>query len=75
MNWLTLESRNLHRVAYDRRSRELHVIFKAAVHLVYTYTNVGPRLFARLVSARSIGRFFSRKIRLNPKHPYTRRPW
>lgn len=74
VRWYTVESSNLHKVAYDPLDKVLEVRFVAAPHWVYSYQKVGLLKFARLLTAESVGGYFNEQIRSKPLfHPFTKR--
>lgn len=67
-------SRNLAEVGYDPLTKQLEVVFRNALKVLYTYKNVGVMKFVKLLTADSVGQYFQEAIRSRPKlHPYTRK--
>jgi hypothetical protein len=60
-----VKSRILRSVAYDDSTKILEIEFQTG--LVYRYSGVPPKVFADLMHADEIGKYFSKKIR--PRFP------
>ena len=56
-----VRSSTLQAVAYDEASRTLFVQFRSAA--TYEYRDVPPETYGALLAARSVGRYFTNKIR------------
>ena len=63
MRWTSVNSDNLLRVAYTEKGKLLHVIFRKAPGIMYTYYNVSKKTYLNLLSAYSVGEFFHHRIR------------
>ncbi len=74
MNRFPVRSANLLEVGYDLDRRLLEVVFRADPRWIYTYRRVTVMKFVQLITAVSVGSFFSEEIRSRPrKHPYSKR--
>ena len=67
---LIVESEVFNAVAYDMSSRRLTLYFDSGE--IYVYHDISDHLFAGLMSAESMGRYFSRHIR--DRCRFSRRP-
>jgi hypothetical protein len=67
IQWQSVESSNLLRVAYDAKGMQLLVQFRKTGR-VYAYQNVDRQLFEDLVNADSVGKFFNEHIRNEDYH-------
>ena len=66
-----VDSSQIVSIGYEPETQKLEIEFKT--RSVYEYANVEPEVYAELMSAESIGRFFGQKIKSNPeKYPFTR---
>jgi hypothetical protein len=64
----SVKSSNLKEVGYEERSSRLRIVFHNNV--AYIYTDVPKGTFNALISAESVGEFFTKHIR--SKFPYTK---
>lgn len=70
MKLMPVKSSNLHAVGYDPVSQVLRVQFKGSgdqVGKVFEYAGVPPKKFAEMQAAKSVGSFFSTKVRMEHK--------
>lgn len=84
MEWTPVESSQIHAVGYDADTSTLGLRFKKTKQnhheyagqeygAEYHYANVGPLLYAELLSAESVGKFFGEHIKKHPEiFPYTK---
>ena len=65
IEWIEVKSDNLDRVAYERDSHSLYVIFHYDVRQrkIYRYFPVAPALYRGLMESTSKGRYFNENIR------------
>ncbi len=61
VQWHGVESSNIAQVGYDRETQELRIRFHSGAE--YTYANVPGVVFADLVDADSVGKFFNAEIK------------
>lgn len=61
MRMINVESSNINSVGFDKETLTLRVKFKSG--LTYEYSPVSPELFALLISAESVGKFFNTHIK------------
>lgn len=76
MEWTEVESSQISEVGYDPETETLGIRFKPQGKYPaseYHYANVGLLLYAELLSAKSVGKFFGEHIKKNPEmFPYTK---
>jgi hypothetical protein len=65
MKWTPVESSCLAGVAYDRKTKTLHVIFKHGG--TYSYSNIGTHRWQKLKKAESVGKYFNEAIKPRKK--------
>lgn len=74
MEWKPVESSQISGVGYDLETETLGIRFKPQGKYPaseYHYANVGPLLYAELLSAESVGKFFTEHIKKHPElYPY-----
>lgn len=72
-HFIATNSDMIHSIGYDYDSCIMQVVFSNVPDVVYTYRDVQPGTYARLMSAESLGQTFHNMIKLHPKvFPYTK---
>lgn len=68
-----VKSSNIYAIGYDKVNRTLYIMFgQPEPKSIYSYKNISPQMYKKLIEAKSHGSFFSANIRKNPKkYPYT----
>jgi hypothetical protein len=77
MNWKTVASSNLKRIAYDPDTKQLHVEFMSGQR--YAYTDVPKREYNRLrvadgIKDQSVGKVFNNNVRGRYKYETVKEP-
>ena len=63
LKWLKVESSNVEKVRYDRKTKTLDVVFKSNRTRFYRLKKVEIEKFVDLIQAESVGSFYSKDIK------------
>jgi len=69
MEYRNVNSSNIKQIGYDMKKRVLRIIFHSGA--VYDYTDVDQNVYSDFISAPSIGKYFS--VRIKNAYPYVRK--